>query len=109
MVESTTGTEKPNKSEGLDFAKFAQLLNNKVDPKLKFNILNMIDTRQISKVGEMDPVKNNFTEEKLMKFLEPDDEFCEENNLDYMICDNFFDEILQLPEEQISALLGGCR
>ena len=43
MVDSTTGSK--SKSEGIDIAKFAQLLNNKLDPKLKFKVLDMMDTR----------------------------------------------------------------
>ena len=56
---------------------------------IKFKVLDMMDTRPFSTIDELDPVKNCFTQEKLEKFLSPDDEFNEENNLDYMICDNF--------------------
>ncbi len=57
----------------------------------------------------MDGVKNCFNEEKLLKFLAADDEFCEENNLDYMVCDNFFDQFLGLEEGKITELLEGSR
>ena len=101
MVES--------KEEKFDFTKFAQLVNNQLDPKVKFNVLDMIDPRPFSTIDKLDPEKNSFTKEKLEKFLSPDDEYCEENNLDYMICDNFFEEFLQMTPEKANELLIGCR
>ena len=89
MVESTN-------NEKFDFAAFAQLVNNKLDPKIKFRVLDMMDQRKLNKIDEMDPIKNCFTQEKLEKFLSPDDEYDESNNIDYMICDNFFDQFLSM-------------
>ena len=73
MVESKSNEE----SKDITMEKFAQFLNNKLDPKMKFKVLDMLDTREFAKVDEMDPIKNAFTDDKLRKFLEPDDEFCE--------------------------------
>ncbi len=45
------------------------LLGQKLDTKTKFKLLDMIDPRPIETISDLDPVKNNLTEEKLLGLI----------------------------------------
>ena len=46
--------------------------------------------------------------ENLERFLSPEDKFNQENDLDYMICDDFFSSFSGQTDEQTTTLLSGC-
>ena len=46
--------------------------------------------------------------ENLIKFLSPEDKFNQENDLDYMICDDFFSSFSGQTSVDTESLLRGC-
>ena len=68
----------------------------------------MIDTRQMVVIDKLDPKQNSFTMENLERFLSPEDKFNQENDLDYMICDDFFSSFSGQTSEDTESLLKGC-
>ena len=66
-------------------------MNNKLDAKTKFNILDLIDERPIEVVDQLDTVKNNIDMAKLTTFMSKKDEFNTEDatQSDFLIVDNF--------------------
>jgi len=51
----------------------AQLLNSKLDPNLKFKVLDMVDPRPLKKVDQLDPVNNSYDGQKIKEFILADD------------------------------------
>lgn len=73
-----------NKSD-IDLAMLASLLNKKLDPQMKFKVLDMVDKRPLTKIDELDPVKHKFDQEQLAQFLQ-EDHF---QQSDFLLWDDF--------------------